>query len=165
MFVTGLGNKNGVGPAHGQSDTAREQLKVRTRQTELRGKDRREAEIGLHPLRKDDPMVEVVEIDLGGEHLDVVWSLETGEQIRRRQFDVVRLGKDGVGPASIDDQTLRVLVLGHRENAVDDTNRRLEADHAEAQEPLDELEVFLARIAQDAWPSLAASGGKKNYLS
>jgi len=66
VLVAGLGDENGVRPAHGKSGAAWVELPGLAGQAKLRGPNRGKAEKPLHPIRKQNAVVEVVEVHLGG---------------------------------------------------------------------------------------------------
>jgi hypothetical protein len=70
---------------------------------------------------------------------------------------MVRLGENGVGSASVDDETQGVCVFADRKDTIDNVNRGLEGDHAKAREPEDELDVLGTRVTENTGASLDTS--------
>jgi len=84
---------------------------------------RRKAEILDHPVGKTKTMVEVVQINLGGEDSVVRRSLKLAEEIRSGKMHLFWLVKDGVGRSRVNDKAQRILIFGDGKKAVDDVNR------------------------------------------
>ena len=107
---------------------------------------RREAEILDHPVGKTKTMVEVVEINLGGEDSVVRRSLKLAEEIRSGEMHLFWLVKDGVGRSRVNDKAQR---FGDGKKTIDDVNRGFKSDHVKLLKTMNEAYVLLPRRTED----------------
>src|SRR6185312_4570584 len=98
-----------------------------------------------HPFWESDAVVEVIEIYLSCKDRRTGGSLESGNQVRRREDNMVRFRKGRVSRSGVDDQAQCTSAFANREDAVHHTYGRPKTDHAESMKTFDQIDVFRAR--------------------
>jgi len=141
VHVSVLCDKDRMRPTHWKSGAAGVD-KFCARQLQLGGRERREGEVGLHPLRQKESVIEVVDVDLGDEEGARGVGDDVSEEVGGGKCNWRRVDEEGVGGACVDDETQPVVVLRHREDTVHDDHLRAEAHHAKREQPLDERDVL-----------------------
>src|SRR5690349_24271912 len=108
--MTCLSDKHRVRPPHWES-LATGIHKTFPVDANVRSQHWWKSKIGLHPLRQQEPMIEIVQVNLGDPYCNARIHLQTSEEVRSRQHDWIGLDKGRISRTCIDDETQGVGIL------------------------------------------------------